>query len=113
MHSKETVVYICEEYLVTGHKLFFKQELLTSQSHADQTSVYWSRRKPITDGTFRLAQQNGYTCHIIQVHQPPAQVLPLPVSTSSSRQSSKRRQPAHPKQHSNRTKTAFARFLTR
>jgi hypothetical protein len=66
MHTKETVWYLCHEFVLNGVKFYYKREMLTTDTHRQPKSVYWSRPKPISKWTFEKAQKNGYKCLIIK-----------------------------------------------
>lgn len=73
--SKDTVVYICEDYVVSGVQFYWKRELLTLDSYRNPESLYWSRRKPISAKTYRNAQRQGYKCDVVRIMQPPGVVV--------------------------------------
>lgn len=77
MHAKTTVRYICEHYIHTGSKYYFKTELLTNDTYKNVESLYWSKPRPITERTFKQAQKNGYPNEIVTIKRRPAMVITL------------------------------------
>lgn len=78
MHSKQTVKYICKEYL-SGHRYFFKQEIIAVQSWEQPDTLIWGAQRPITEKTFRRRQKEGYKCYTYQMKSSPAKVIPFPI----------------------------------
>jgi len=76
MHSKQTVRYYCEKYL-SGNQYCYKQEIITSSSWNDPSSLQWGQRRPISKRTFDMRKRQGYQCHIFYSKSPPAEVIPF------------------------------------
>ncbi|MDG5787717.1 hypothetical protein QA612_09420 [Evansella sp. AB-P1] len=76
MHSKQTVKYICEQY-PSGNCYYFKQEMITTESWDDVSSLQWGRKRPITQKTFEKRKQEGYRIIETFIQQEPAVVLPF------------------------------------
>ncbi|MFA9556032.1 hypothetical protein ACERII_01810 [Evansella sp. AB-rgal1] len=76
MHSKQTVKYICEQY-PSGNCYYFKQEMITSDSWDDITSLQWGRKRPITKKTFEKRKREGFRTVETYIQQEPAVVLPF------------------------------------
>ncbi|WP_280768348.1 hypothetical protein [Salipaludibacillus daqingensis] len=76
MHTKLTVRYFCETYL-SGNCYFYKQEMITSSSWDDPTSLQWGRKRPITKSTFEKRKKAGYQYYVEYIKQPPAKVIPF------------------------------------
>ncbi|SDY58563.1 hypothetical protein SAMN05421736_102336 [Evansella caseinilytica] len=76
MHSKQTVKYICERY-PSGNCYYFKQEMITSDSWEDISSLQWGVKRPITKMTFERRKKEGYRTVETYIHRPPARVIPF------------------------------------
>ncbi|ADU30022.1 hypothetical protein [Evansella cellulosilytica] len=76
MHSKQTVKYICERY-PSGNCYYFKQEMITSNSWQDVTSLQWGMKRPITKITYDKRKKEGYRTEESFIERQPAVVLPF------------------------------------
>jgi hypothetical protein len=83
MHTKETVWYLCHEYVTSGVKFYYKREMLTTDTYRKLKSVYWSRPKPITKQTFEKAQKGGYKWFIVKHYYPPGDIQRNSISQTS------------------------------
>ncbi|BDG61891.1 hypothetical protein caldi_29810 [Caldinitratiruptor microaerophilus] len=57
-YSRKTVRYI-EELGPSGSR-YYRQELITSRSWRDPSSLYWTTPRPITERMFRRAEAQGF-----------------------------------------------------
>lgn len=108
MHSKATVFYVCQYYVYTGLKLYYKRELITTDSFRNLDSVYWSRPRPVSERTFKKAQKEGYKCEIARIYTLPGDVILL-----SGVQRSGRRTKARITRNHCRSRNAYLRLLQR
>ncbi|MDN4526785.1 hypothetical protein [Fictibacillus fluitans] len=76
MHSKHTVLYICEEYL-SGNCYYYKTELITHDSWRKPESISWSRPRPISKATFMKQKKAGYRTEHRKIKKSPAVVIAL------------------------------------
>ncbi len=79
MHSKQTVKYTCEQHLISGHRRYFKQEILTDRSWRELDSLRWSAPRPITQRTFQRAMDAGFPCEIKYLRTEPAKIIEFPL----------------------------------
>lgn len=77
MHSRHTVIYICEEY-PSGNCYFYKRELITHDSWMNVDSIAWSAPRPISRRTFMERKRMGYRTEYRKIQRPPAKVYPFP-----------------------------------
>lgn len=63
MHSRQTVIYICEEY-PSGNRYYYKKELITHDSWMNPKSLEWSAPRPISEKTFIERARAGYRMSI-------------------------------------------------
>ncbi|GMA49369.1 hypothetical protein GCM10025857_07260 [Alicyclobacillus contaminans] len=110
MHAKATTWYICHRYVSTGRSMYYKREMLTTDSYRDLRSVYWSAPKPITRNTFERARKLGYKCDVVWHYDPPAQVIPFDPEKKVTQRGTKR---SYRTYQGGRESSAFARFLLR
>ncbi|MFC0187734.1 hypothetical protein ACFFJY_05500 [Fictibacillus aquaticus] len=76
MHSRHTVLYICEEYL-SGNRYYYKTELITHDSWQNPESIAWSRPRPISKATFIKQKKAGYRTEHRLIKKQPAKVIAL------------------------------------
>lgn len=76
LHSKQTVRYICQQY-PSGNKYYFKQEMITTDSWDQLTSIVWGRRRPITKRTYEKRKKEGYRIFEEFIEKEQAIVLPF------------------------------------
>lgn len=57
-YGRKTVRYI-EEIGPSGSR-YYRQELVTSRTWRDPSSLYWTTPRPITERTFRRAAAQGF-----------------------------------------------------
>ncbi|EIT85613.1 hypothetical protein A374_10268 [Fictibacillus macauensis ZFHKF-1] len=81
MHSRHTVVYICEEY-TSGNCYYYKTELITHDSWRNPESLSWSRPRPISRATFLKQKKAGFRTEYRKINKKPAQVIPLHKDTT-------------------------------
>ncbi|WP_257349618.1 hypothetical protein [Pseudalkalibacillus decolorationis] len=77
MHSRHTVIYICEEY-PSGNCYYYKRELITHDSWLNIDSIAWSAPRPISKRTFIERKRAGYRTEHRKIHRPPAKIYPFP-----------------------------------
>lgn len=77
MHSRQTVIYICEEY-PSGNRYYYKKELITHDSWMNPKSLEWSAPRPISEKTFIERAQAGYRTEYRKINRPQAKILPFP-----------------------------------
>ncbi|RKL68807.1 hypothetical protein CR203_01820 [Salipaludibacillus neizhouensis] len=80
MHSKQTVRYICKNY-ISGYSYYFKQEIIACHSWDQPETLIWGALRPITKKTFMKRNEEGYKCYSYQMKTSPADVIPFPSMT--------------------------------
>lgn len=78
MHSKNTVKYICKEY-ISGNRYYYKQEIITHDSWDKLQSLAWSTPRPISESTYQKRKNEGYKTEYYYIEKKPAKVIPLKV----------------------------------
>lgn len=76
MHSKQTVRYICEQY-PSGNKYYYKQEMITTDSWDNLSSIMWGWKRPISKNTFEKRKREGYRIIESNIEKEPAVILPF------------------------------------
>ncbi|KZE67848.1 hypothetical protein AWM68_18160 [Fictibacillus phosphorivorans] len=76
MHSRQTVRYICEEY-VSGNCYYYKSEIITHDNWKNLDSLSWSRPRPISKKTFMKQKKAGYKTEHKFIKKEPAVVVSL------------------------------------
>jgi protein-arginine kinase activator protein McsA len=74
MHSRQTVKYICETY-PSGNNYYYKQEMITSGSWEDISTLQWGAKRPVTERTFKVRKEEGYKTAVVLIDKEPAVVL--------------------------------------
>ncbi|MFC0235690.1 hypothetical protein ACFFJJ_05170 [Fictibacillus phosphorivorans] len=76
MHSRQTVRYICEEY-VSGNCYYYKSEIITHDNWKNLDSLSWSRPRPISEKTFLKQKKAGFRTEHKFIKKEPAVVVSL------------------------------------